>query len=375
MKKNSGKFHSVGLPVFVFLAVMLNLPACSAPEKKRPFPVYSRTSAFENPEKLKAGVVKIIVPNSKQGTGFIVKIKQDRVFVVTAYHVVKKAGERFVQFYGDAGKFPSEVLRVDKKEDIAVLEVVGGSQKIPRDLAELKLGTIFRTDEGGHATVVGIPGMLNRWIADRCKILAISNRITFAGEGVSQASSGSPIIKNNRVIGMFKAMQNPFRFAVRSDRIINILHESGVCSDSETPDPTAPAEMSESQLFAMLPVASSRYDREQWICHNKLNDFRVEFDSHVNRRNRVMLDLEDLDAIRGANKMSAKNSRLRSELNVLVQKSMQLESRANYLWKEWRLACGAFDEQTKSVAQTVLKELSLRLEANAREDHDLANRL
>lgn len=170
-------------------------------------------------EVAKTGVVKVtaeVGESQKSGTGFIVQLGSNFVHVVTASHLLSLKQEDpsmvdmnpKVKFHKSLGEaFPATTVwqqetGVSGYPDLAVLRVVASN--LPPGLSALCLAR-FPTDLdlGGDVDIIGFPVTdLGVSIAKGTITTKPGLYLKFSASSLSSGYSGSPLIKEDQVVGM-----------------------------------------------------------------------------------------------------------------------------------------------------------------------------
>ena len=162
------------------------------------------TAWGQSTEALKGGVVKIVTRSAsvKTGAGFVVRREADRVFIVTAAHVVEDGDSVQVYFYPDGRPLPAQVRNIELNNDqgMALLEVVG-------PLADTVQALTLRTEQelSGGEPVLAIghqPGAGGDWSVLSGVVSNRSGRTLRLQVPVMQQASGGPVIFNGGVVGL-----------------------------------------------------------------------------------------------------------------------------------------------------------------------------
>ena len=158
-------------------------------------------------EEIYSGLVKltaVVNGQSRSGTGFVIAIKDDTAFIFTAAHVTKGSTKLRADFTVDPTKpYEAQVLQNDPQEDLCLVRVAG----VPNSLSHLAI-----SEEpplaGQEAQVVGFPmrayepRFLGVTISSQNGTRLILDRQAESG------SSGSPLIRENKVLGMVLAKKS-----------------------------------------------------------------------------------------------------------------------------------------------------------------------
>jgi S1-C subfamily serine protease len=109
---------------------------------------------------VKKGVVKITAQvdgKHRVGSGVVVKVDDDHVYLVTASHVIEGDSQPSVFFYADPHRaYRARVLGLegDDPAGLAALLVEG---KVPSDLVALQLDQATKVSGGEPITLIGFP--------------------------------------------------------------------------------------------------------------------------------------------------------------------------------------------------------------------------
>ncbi|MDH5426744.1 MAG: SUMF1/EgtB/PvdO family nonheme iron enzyme [Nitrospirota bacterium] len=219
--------QNVLLAPLAFVAIALWVPA---------------SSFAQGIEELKHGVVKITATavggNRQIGTGFVVRVEPNAVYMVTAGHVIAGDSQPEVTFFSknifvrQPDPIRGSVLPGAQVDDdlrgLAVV-VVRGSENIPDDVRALVFESSATLMSGGEeALVIGHPGGGGDWaIVKR----AISNRVVHdltLDPGVAPRFSGGPIILNEKVVGVVMSNRGEFGLGMTHHSVLNYLEGIGL---------------------------------------------------------------------------------------------------------------------------------------------------
>lgn len=158
--------------------------------------------------RLKAGVVKITATEgdkTKVGTGFIVKLDSDIVYIVTAAHVVAGDAQPRVQFFPQEDVSVQAMVRHSEGGDevtgLALL-VVRGKNNIPSGLTVLTLASASRLSGNEEIVVIGHPRGAGDWSILKGGIASRKGRYMTVDANIDEGNSGGPIIHSGEVVGL-----------------------------------------------------------------------------------------------------------------------------------------------------------------------------
>jgi tetratricopeptide (TPR) repeat protein len=171
---------------------------------------------------LKAGVVRIVSSKSAEvGTGFIVNIKNDRIYIVTSSHVIIR-GEAPQVYLFNRQRDPLMATIVDKEEDglkgFALLMVDSKGVDLS-GIEVLRLRDTFHLNGREEITIIGFPDSTSIWTVTASTLARLDGRyLVFAGS-IHQGNSGGPVISNGQVVGLVTDVIQGFVYAARAESI------------------------------------------------------------------------------------------------------------------------------------------------------------
>jgi len=179
---------------------------------------------------------------SRAGSGFVVQIKDDGAYVVTAAHVVE--GDPAPRLYFSDRPYLASIARVltlegGNPEGLALLLVETG---LPSGLRGLPMAPGGGDDlEPGEAVrALGVPAGLRTWAQIPGNVVAWKDRdILFSG-GVDEGNSGGPLLKGAAVAGLVMAQEGNFGLAVPASSLKRFLKSNGVAWAVDAPAGAAP---------------------------------------------------------------------------------------------------------------------------------------
>jgi len=204
----------------------------------------SSSFAQENITRLKQGVVKIEATTfdekRKVGTGFIARLEQDAVYIVTASHVVEGASEINVEFFTRRNRrIPAEVINMEGGDPQGLALLLVG-ENIPSGLLALKLTSSISVGGGESVTTIGFPRISGvPWAVIKGDIVGRKGKtITFSG-AVDEGNSGGPLMKDGQVIGVVTEVTEKFAYAIPTIIVQYVLEGWGVEFEEGIPQPAA----------------------------------------------------------------------------------------------------------------------------------------
>jgi S1-C subfamily serine protease len=159
---------------------------------------------------LQAGVVKITATEenkTKVGTGFIVKLDPDRVYILTAAHVVGGDPQPRVEFFTNPNAAVRATVVNKEGEEVTSLALlmVQGKDSIPTGLSLLPVA-IAGLSEGEEFIVIGHPQMIGDWAVLGGKAAKRKGRNFIVDANIEEGNSGGPMIKSGQAVGLVAGM-------------------------------------------------------------------------------------------------------------------------------------------------------------------------
>ncbi len=182
---------------------------------------------------LKAAVVKIRANTGQVGSGFIVRVEQDKVFIITAAHVIAGDPQPEVEFFWERNvPIKGTVLPgAEVNDDVRglALVIVLGKEFFSKGIQSLAFGLVTDLVSGGEeALVIGHPGgggdwtVVNRHISNR-----VGRDITL-DPGVMARFSGGPILVKNKVMGIVMTNRGGFGLGSTHKSVLDYMEGFGV---------------------------------------------------------------------------------------------------------------------------------------------------
>lgn len=197
-------------------------------------------------ERLKSGVVRITATEgnkTKVGTGFIVKLDPEIVYIVTAAHVVAGDSQPRVQFFTQPDvQTLATVKHIEGSDDVTALAllVIRGKGNIPSGLAPMFLATSARLAGADEVIVIGHPRQAGEWAVLTGAIVSRQGRYVTIDANIDEGNSGGPIIHSGQVVGLIGGAQR-YGKGVTIGTVREYLEGHGISIQSTaTRDPETP---------------------------------------------------------------------------------------------------------------------------------------
>ena len=248
--------------------------------------VFASTTFAQDLEAIKAGVVKITTKTGQTGTGFIVRVEPEILYIITAAHVIAGDLQPTISYFskdlisGGMGPVQGTVLPgAQVNDDLRGLAVVIVRGKEPRP-ANIS-GLVFESSSqlvsaGKQARVIGHPGGGGDWTVVKRDI---SNRIVHditLDPGMASRFSGGPILVDGKVVGMVMTNRGEFGLGVTHKSLLNYLDGIGI-------EPQ-PAVWTSSGGFVLKPKEPSTVPNHRKPNHER-RGFIVEEPPQVSSKN------------------------------------------------------------------------------------------
>ena len=222
----------------------------------------------------KKGVVTIsahVAGRVNHGTGFIVKMAPDTVYIVTASHVVEGAERVNVRFFNDpAHDVAAKVYEQEggNPRGIAILTATVQPAWVT-GVSVLSTSPNFTVDGGDDILVVGSPPDLGPWTVMKSFVKLKEGRDTIISGGFDAGFSGSPVLKGGQVIGMLTETTAGSGYAVPGVIVLAYL-------DGENVSISGTDEVQEGiSARLLLKDYGINYDEESFLASIKRRDLEI----------------------------------------------------------------------------------------------------
>lgn len=181
-------------------------------------------------DNVKQSVVRIENTKLREtGAGFIVKIVGDKVYVVTAAHVVRGDQNPLVYLFSEQTRAFSATV-FDREEDdlkgLALLVFTANAR--PPGIVEFKLAATSDLGHGEGITFIGFPGT-SLWSVDGGNVKRLEGRNLVLSGSARQGNSGGPVVLNQQAIGLVTDVSQSDVYAARAETIV--LYVNGFISN------------------------------------------------------------------------------------------------------------------------------------------------
>ena len=232
---------------------------------------------------LKAAVVKIRANTGQVGSGFIVRVEQDKVFIITAAHVIAGDSQPEVEFFSERNvPIKGAVLPgAEVNDDVRglALVMVRGKEFLSKGIQSLAFGLATDLVSGGEeALVIGHPGGGGDWAVVKRHIANRVGRDITLDPGVMARFSGGPILVKNKVMGIVMTNRGGFGLGSTHKSVLDYMEGFGVVPstvpiiDAKEPSSTAktvaPPVPRASTLKTSQSVVASNQNWQGW-CANQ----------------------------------------------------------------------------------------------------------
>ena len=195
--------------------------------------LFASVTFAKNLNMTKAGVVKMTTTTGQTGTGFIVRVEPEVVYIITAAHVIAGDDQPEVEFFTKrnvpikGAVLPGAELSDDLRG--LALVVVRGKANVPEGVMSLSFETSKDLVSGGEeALVIGHSGGGGDWAVLKRNISNRVGRDISMDPGVASRFSGGPIIVDDKVVGIVMSNRDGFGLGITHKSVLNYMEGFGV---------------------------------------------------------------------------------------------------------------------------------------------------
>jgi S1-C subfamily serine protease len=169
--------------------------------------LFTFSSAAQDIKRLKTGVVRIKNNTSGEvGAGFIARIDEDLIYIVTASHVVKgSSNPQVLLFTAQSEPLSAELINRDddNPRGLALLRVQSKNTQMLAKVMELDFADSSEINGGENVKIIGFPASSSFWDVSAGIISRLEgNNLIFAAPIQGGNSGGPVILSDGRVIGI-----------------------------------------------------------------------------------------------------------------------------------------------------------------------------
>lgn len=178
---------------------------------------------------LRAGVVKITSTSfdgkRRTGSGFIAKIDAGIAYIVTAAHVIEGDRNPQVEFFTrQNAPLAAEVIQQELGVDLAVLKVDAAQKPLV-----MRFEKVTAPATGDQVITIGFPQGGGAWLISKADLAGRDGpRWVISGNGIDEGSSGGPLIKAGKVIGVVQLVYGKFARAMPASVVVETLEGWGI---------------------------------------------------------------------------------------------------------------------------------------------------
>lgn len=195
---------------------------------------YNYAFAAQDLENIKESVVKITVIDQgggkETGTGIILRIKDHKAYILTAFHVIENYKEIKVTLYKQPTLvYPATVFqRYDATNDLAIIRIDAVKKSDSR--SGFKLGDINAVKALDEIIAIGHPSD-HDWEVSKGNIFKPEpTQFRFSGSAIDPGNSGGPLLNSDyQLIGIVtQKLTDKYSYAIKIDHALKILDDWGV---------------------------------------------------------------------------------------------------------------------------------------------------
>ena len=184
-------------------------------------------------QSLESGVVKVSAKGEgtrKTGTGFIVRLSEDSVYIMTAAHVVEGDSQPEIEFFTRRNvAVTARIVEQEGGEERGLaLLLVSGRTNLPAGLEVPPLAPSLDVKSGDSVTAIGFPRMAGPWALIRGSIVSRQGRDIIFDGAIDEGNSGGPLIKDGQVVGLITGLSGRFGRATPAAIVRLFIEGSGV---------------------------------------------------------------------------------------------------------------------------------------------------
>jgi hypothetical protein len=178
---------------------------------------------------LETGVVKILA-SGKVGTGFIVKLNRDSVYIVTVSHVVEGVKHPKVEFFTRRNMpVTARVVGLEGEDPRGLaLLLVTSEENAPAGIVALCLAPSMSMEPGEDVIVIGFPRLGGPWSLIKGSVASRKGQDFFLNAAIDEGVSGSPVIKEEQVVGLVTGKSGSYGVAIPAAIVQLFLEGYGV---------------------------------------------------------------------------------------------------------------------------------------------------
>lgn len=186
----------------------------------------------QSDSRLLSGVVKVTSEydgKRRVGSGIIVRLEKDLVYIVTASHVIEGDPQPLVEFFTRRNRpVPAKVIGMEGGDPRGLASLVV-AQDFPSDIQVLTFDPSVLVRPGEPVTMIGFPRMVGApWAVTKGEMVGREGKdLVFSGP-VDEGNSGGPLLKGQTVIGMVTEASPPFAYASPAVIVRYVLESWGV---------------------------------------------------------------------------------------------------------------------------------------------------
>jgi formylglycine-generating enzyme required for sulfatase activity len=181
------------------------------------------------------------------GTGFIVRLEPNAVYIVTSAHVVAGDAQPKVEFFTKRNlPVTAEVLGLEGDDEVRglALLVVRGAENLPTGITALSLAGAARLSGGEDILVIGFPRNAGPWALIKGNISSRQGRDIYFSPSVDSGHSGGPVFQGGKVVAVVAAGSHSVGRGITVRSVQDYIEGFGITaqeSASTASPPTAPS--------------------------------------------------------------------------------------------------------------------------------------
>ena len=184
-------------------------------------------------QRQKSAVVKVVSQSdgkTRTGTGFIVRLEPDAVYIATAAHVVEGDPAPQVEFFTARNRrVKAEIVKLEGGDPKGLgLIAVRGRDNFPANLGALAFETDVDLEGADEVVTIGFGQGQGDWAVLKGQVISVDGRDVKIDGRIEEGNSGGPLLKDGKVVGLITSSQRGMGLATPAQFVKFVLKSWGV---------------------------------------------------------------------------------------------------------------------------------------------------
>jgi Trypsin-like peptidase domain len=181
---------------------------------------------------IESSIVKIIQKGASEeiGTGFIVKVEQNIIYILTASHVVKGDSQPKVEFFAQRDRPVLAKKKGTENDDDTGLALIyiTPTDSVPKGLRPLLIDLLELKNED-NLMAIGHPRMMQDWAPIKGHLSGRNGRNYVFNMPLHEGNSGGPVLRTGKVVALItQAIDNSVAYGVPASALLDFLKGNGI---------------------------------------------------------------------------------------------------------------------------------------------------